>query len=176
MSSLSWTPIQILTWSILSPDPTNLAQEPTCTQACHGQLANSAAEAYQERKLKLTISFTIPGLCNVKIRTRSAGKASMQEVFGIKVNEKTQPAREIVKASSLADRLQWKAVMRQSCVYNEDCIPNAAQRSRFAQAIWSGTCVYFCILFSHRRWLITRSVVILITLGAKALVQLHRHL
>merc|ERR1712100_917244 len=70
------------------------------TKVAAGLLESLATLATTE--VKKTGIFTIPGLCRIKTRVKSATKAGVRMAFGQEMKVKAKPARTVVKAFPVA--------------------------------------------------------------------------
>merc|ERR1719321_1410610 len=66
-----------------------------------GKVLDALAEL-AEKETKKTGKFTIPGVCMVKTRHKSARKAGKRMAFGQEIKVKAKPARTVVKAFAVA--------------------------------------------------------------------------
>ena len=68
--------------------------------ACSKVISSFVALAAQE--VKKNGVFTVPGICRIKTRTKTATKAGVRMMFGKETKVKAKPARTIVKAFPVA--------------------------------------------------------------------------
>merc|ERR1712054_230342 len=78
-----------------------LAEEHGLKRAVCSQLMDSMA-TLASTEVKKTGKFVIPGICQVKTRTKPATKAGKKMVFGKEIHVKARPAKTIVKAYCVA--------------------------------------------------------------------------
>merc|ERR1712166_1071715 len=78
-----------------------LATKHELKQALCNKLINSLV-TIGTTEVKKTGVFTIPGLCRMKTRTKSATKAGVRMMFGQEMKVKAKPAKTIVKAFAVA--------------------------------------------------------------------------
>merc|ERR1712217_529021 len=78
-----------------------LAEEYSLKSSVCSQILDSIA-AMAAKEVKSAGKFVIPGVCQIKTRTKPATKAGKKMIFGKEVQVKAKPAKTIVKAYPVA--------------------------------------------------------------------------